>query len=321
MDQEEGPSGGRLDPATYLSVLDRWIATLDDGAAPDGTATPPPFPAHAPHLALPRSWPVVVEGAVIEVPTQWLQEGLRRAEARPESAACVARDLRARLEALRREAAAAGTGPIAPLTAARNRLDTILSRREFRDLLAPGPIDRLRERLAARLLDLLEALFGKARARVAVWKGLIGAAIAFGLVAVVAVLARRAARARSRPALDPGRSAPAGRPASRDWSERAIAAARAGRHREAVRCGYAAALHRLDESGILPFDEAGTHREHLRRMPAGHALRGPFLDLTQRFERVWYARREASEEDVSDTMALMERLGCAPLSTPAISGS
>ena len=56
-------------------------------------------------------------------------------------------------------------------------------------------------------------------------------------------------------------SAAAPRPRARDLALRALAAARLGHTRDAVRCAYGAALVRLEEQGVWRIDDARTPRE------------------------------------------------------------
>jgi Domain of unknown function (DUF4129) len=106
--------------------------------------------------------------------------------------------------------------------------------------------------------------------------------------------------------------------AAREWAQRAMAAARAGDFRESVRCGYRAALCRLDEQGVWRVDESRTPREYVRLLPAGDSRFDVVSDLTRQFEQVWYGRRTPTDEDARLLAAHLERLGCLRAADRAI---
>jgi hypothetical protein len=122
---------------------------------------------------------------------------------------------------------------------------------------------------------------------------------------LVGALTRRSLAA----SLELGR-APIKRPPAREWALRALAAARSGDMREAVRCAYHAALSRLEEQGIWQVDESRTPREYLRLLRADDPRRTIVTDLTRQFEQVWYGGRAAGAEATAQLTAHLEHLGC-----------
>ena len=106
-------------------------------------------------------------------------------------------------------------------------------------------------------------------------------------------------------------SGAAARPRARDLALRALAAARLGQTREAVRCAYGAALVRLEEQGVWRIDDARTPREYLPLLPGDRQspLRS-MLDLTRRFEQIWYGNRAAVADDARRVTDHLEALGC-----------
>src|SRR5207245_5230250 len=127
-----GQGTHELDRNGFVGALNH----LSEGLL-DGGERPGDLPAL--RRALPSVWTLRIDDRRYEVPTAWLDEGLKNIETHPASRACVARDLRARLAALRAEARGlAGAAMTPSLTQARGRLDAILRQREFRGIGPPG---------------------------------------------------------------------------------------------------------------------------------------------------------------------------------------
>ena len=93
------------------------------------------------------------------------------------------------------------------------------------------------------------------------------------------------------------------------WLTEAEAAMRSGRLAEAVRCGYRAVVARLALNGAVdevPGRTVGEYRAQVgQRRPD---LVAPFVEASDVFERVWYARRPASPDDVSEVLEVAETL-------------
>jgi hypothetical protein len=188
-------------------------------------------------------------------------------------------------------------------------LQEVLARPEFHRTAASRWLEEQRNRVANWLLGLLKrlsggSLDGRRAAVVLAWALSIAALAGLGWW-LIAMLTRRSQAA----ALDLGPAAPP-RPPAREWALRAVAAARAGDLREAIRCGYRAALCRIEEHGTWRVDESRTPREYLALLPDEDPRRPALTDLTRQFELVWYGHHAGSGDDVLRMAAHLERLGC-----------
>jgi len=192
---------------------------------------------------------------------------------------------------------------------ARQRLNTILARREFSNVHPPTAWDLFRERIGAWVASQFQrllGLFGQYRAggRVLFWV-LIAAAIGF----VAMLLIRLGTRDPASLALEH----PAPQAAARNWEawlQEARRAASAGQWREAIHGAYWAAIARLQENRSLPQDRTRTPREYLRliapEQPASSSLRA----LTLGLERFWYAQQTATAGDFEASLRHLDSLGC-----------
>lgn len=165
----------------------------------------------------------------------------------------------------------------------RRLVDEILARPEYAEP-DPSLIEQGQRWLAERLGEAFTAVAGGGQA------ALIGSVLILALVAVAVVAAVRLARtvqgAPSRPVDEP---APSERDAAQ-WQAEARAHEQAGRHAEALRCRYRAALAALAAAGLIDPAPSRTPGEQLRAartvLPA--AAGAALAELTARFERVWY---------------------------------
>ncbi len=150
---------------------------------------------------------------------------------------------------------------------ARTAVETILAQSEFQQSAASRWREQLQERVGKWFEDSW-ARFGGGRgaargtALVFAWAAALAALIGLGFW-----LARTIADRPRGAALGLGSGA-ATRPRARELALRALAAARLGHTRDAVRCAYGAALVRLEEQGVWRIDEARTPREYLPMLPA-----------------------------------------------------
>jgi hypothetical protein len=200
-------------------------------------------------------------------------------------------ELRARLEALARDAASRS----ADAGGAREEARDILADRRFSPPEVPGPFRGMLERLAdwlAPVLDVIPALDDLIPGgRPAVWALLV--ALVGGLAALLAVrtLRRRTARGTAGGALSGG-VAVAEDPEALE--RRARAAAERGEHELALRLGFRAGLARLDRSGVIEL------RPSLSTGAVARALDSPQFDrVAARFDEVVYGRRPAAPADVA----------------------
>lgn len=301
----------QLDLNQYRAELDRWSVAVGQLADHREEATKL-------RQELPKAWTVAVDDQRFEVPTDWLRSALESLDKDPKAPAERIRNVQSRLSAMRREAeelkpASAGE---AATGQARQTLNEILARREFRGIHGPTWWDRLEERLYRWLADALDR-FGHRLAsypsitRVVFWSVLLLAAGAL-LVWMVQRLLRPAAALR----LDLAAAAP-GLSSYQQMVRLARQAAARAEYREAIRLAYWAGIHRLGELGLWNVDLARTHREYLRMLSPAQPQWKALEAVTRQFEFAWYARRPLSEGDFNAAMVHLEELGCAFRSTRA----
>jgi hypothetical protein len=268
--------------------------------------------ADAPALAarIPESWRVVEGDERVDVSARWLIAALVAAPAKPEVWPATRAALLRRLEGVAHEAGSAGDASRARSRAqARAEVEAILASGEFQQSAASRWREQIQERVGKWFEDLL-GRFGAGRgaargtALVFAWAAAIAALIGLGYW-----LARTIAEHPRGAALDLGSGALA-RPRARDLALRALAAARLGQTRDAVRCAYNAALVRLEEQGVWRIDDARTPREYLPMLPAADSRHPVMLDLTRRFEQIWYGNRAAADDDARRVTDHLETLGC-----------
>jgi uncharacterized protein DUF4129 len=258
---------------------------------------------------IPYRWRVDVgDRQRLDVNTRWLTTALESAGANGTTWPETREALSQRLERMRDEIAPTVDNEVATRSRAQTSVQAILSREEFRQ----GAVSRWREDLRERITRWIEALFdrlgitgqtGERTVRILAW------AIGFAALGGLGVWLARTMTQRPRQLLELGsRGAP--RPRAHDLALRAIGHARAGDVREAVRVAYHAALVRMEEQGVWRIDDARTPREYVRMLDAGDARRPPILDMTRRFEQIWYGNRAAGDDDAASVATHLEVLGC-----------
>jgi hypothetical protein len=192
---------------------------------------------------------------------------------------------------------------------AKDVLDQVLARTEFRQQATESTIKRLQRKAALWLADLWQRLgigrvVGGSTTRAIAW--IVALAALAGLVAWMFRALTRANR-------DPRfalTAPPSTRKTARSW---ALAAAAAGDLREVVRCAYNATVTRLYEEGVWKPDPARTPREHVRLLTADHRRRPAVVDVARRFEEVWFAARTPTDDDRAALLARLKELGCLPI--------
>ena len=270
--------------------------------------------------SLPRTWVVQAGESRIEVSTQWLSADLRRLEQNPEKGKPAAREIELRLSAMQsaaNELENGGTSADAAQT--RAHLDEILNRREFAGASGPSQFQILIARMERWIIERLVWLFtrlhlGAKAGNVLAWTVVV---IAFLVLAYwIGRYLAHSLRATNMPVAGPAPSDD-----SRQWVAEALAAAERGDYREAVHCGYWAAIVKLEGLGMLKRDRARTPRESLGLLepyPKEQKLLG---DFTRHFELIWYGYRPASAEDWSGARTHLEKMGCLAPSTAATANS
>jgi Domain of unknown function (DUF4129) len=298
----------------YMEELERWTSALE-------TLKPNPGTAAKLRQQIPQRW-TVAEGSVrVPVPTSWLRAGLSAMVKDPKSAPATLARLLSHVRAMRGEAQQLAETHRYPDSSAPRKLNAILARPEFSRVHGPTWADRLADRINQWLSDLMErfgtGLTGHRRiVAVIFWIMLIGAA---GTLLVW--MARRLLQRSKTQHLELPPPEAALPRSSRDLGRKAREAAARGDFREAVRCGYWAAIHRLEELGLWKVDLCRTHREYLRLVGSDRPQREPLAALTRQFESVWYAARPMSEAEFQSTVNYLEKLGCPLPSAETISRS
>ena len=192
---------------------------------------------------------------------------------------------------------------------ARDRLNQILSAREFSRVRGPTEWELLKQRIGAWLEKKLDKLFPRVpdlnqAGQVFVW---VMIAIASS---ILGVWLYRTSRARL---LDDPREILPFLPAARSWRlwlADAREKAGAGQWRDAIRLGFWAAVSRLESDGVWRPDKARTPREYLNAIPPGSEKKSSFAAVTKTFEAAWYGGRPASAGDFDQFMSELEKLGC-----------
>ncbi len=301
------PSGATaFERDAYLSEIDRVRSAVSASSSPETARTIA--------SALPDRWWVSVDGQVTIVEMRWIDDEVERAVGTAGSWPSVRQRIDRRLAAMR---AAGAEVSAAAGTSADDALQSVLARPEFHRSGTSRWLEEQRNRFGAWIMRMLDRLSGsgvngRKVALVLAWTLSILTLAALGWW-LAAMLTRRSEAA----ALELG-AAPLIRPPAREWALRALAAARAGDIREAIRCGYHAALCRIEEQGTWQFDETRTPREYLSLIDRDDPRRPALSDLTRQFEMVWYGRRTGTGDDVQRMSAHLERLGCLRESERAI---
>ena len=189
-------------------------------------------------------------------------------------------------------------------TAAQQRLNELLARKEFSSIRPPTPWEIFRARVNRAISDFFRWLFSLIAAhplggQILAWVAAI-AAIGF-LLSLLFKPTREPAR------LDSEDHAAAAARGWEEWAQAAREAAANGKLREAIHAAYWCAVARLQDTGALPSDGAYTPREYLGLARQRNAA---LISLTSTLERVWYAGRAASPEDLRESFALLEAIGC-----------
>ena len=249
------------------------------------------------------NWIVKSNGHDFFVDTGWLIDRFRKGT----SDEPVRSELKSRLHQLAKEAEAFER-PVEDTTGSRAKLDQILARSEFHQVHGPTPWDRLKYRILDWIFRLLSRLFGSSSAPTA------GRALVWTLVAVavfpLAYFVYRTLRQNARQESFIPQVKPISAKGWRTWMAEAHAAARNDQWREAVHLAYWAGISFLEERRAWRPDKARTPREYLRLLPAESAHRPALSALTRKLEVTWYGNDPAGPDTFSETVTLLENLGC-----------
>lgn len=180
----------------------------------------------------------------------------------------------------------------------------VLTRPEFANA-RPGWFQQLRERIRTWFLERLADLFGSEAGTAIAW-GLVALAalVAILVLARVVMVMRRGGDTEQGPAVTVTRPR---RPA--EWLADARAARDRGERAEAVRCAYRAVVALLAERGAVeevPGRTVGEYRRQVASRAPQHTA--PFAEASDVFERIWYARRPAADDDVQRVLTIADAL-------------
>lgn len=304
------PDTAAITVAAYRANLWGWETAIR--ALPSAAAAGQLLRRTPPH------WRIVMRPAIagqpavtVTVPAGWLRRGLRAIAQAGEGggAGAVARGkllrrLRQR-EALARPPLAAGI-----LAARRQMLAAILAQREFTAPSRHTVAEAIRQQIAAWLAAVWRRWFGALPpGRTGGWMLLAAVlAAALGSIALAASRWRRGRRGAAADAAGPADRGAAGDAAA--WLRRARQAAAEGNDAAAALHGYQAGLMFGAAAGWWRLRAAGTPREYLHCLPAGHFARSEWRGLTASLERWRYAGRDGAAEAARAILQALAGLGC-----------
>jgi hypothetical protein len=257
--------------------------------------------------SLPDEWRVEHGGQTYSVPTKEISEALR--EVQSDSKKATLAQLELRLKFMRQQAeelarATSGTN----LAEAKDKLDAVLNRSEFREATGPSTWDVIRARINRWILQhiirLLNLLHISRKTGNAIGWGVLFLAVVLVFYVVYRWLAKSTKAAEFRAEVEPRGSD------TRHWTQEALVAAERGEFREAIHCAYWASIARLEDVRILPRDRARTPRESLRVLDQHPKEQSVLQSVTRSFELIWYGYRPVSEADWAGTKEQLEKMGC-----------
>jgi len=294
---DTGP-GHELTVAEYRAELDHLLdAThqLDSS----GRALPSAL------QGLPQNWKVSAEQQDFEISTEGLRRDIRRFE--HEQNLNNASAIRVRIQSLRNDLDGFETSP-QDVSGKREHLAALLAGPEFRDVRGPTFADRLKQKLLAILVRMLEFLF-RSSAIPTISKFLV-----YGLIGLAVLTLGYLVYRQIKSASEQENVVPTDLPVSAKnwalWFSEAHAAAAQHNWREAIHLAYWAGISFLEQQGTWRPDRARTPREYLRLLSNSSEHRETLVALTRVFELTWYAKREADAGSFSQTVQALERLGC-----------
>ena len=261
---------------------------------------------------LPKSESVKGEDQVVTVDNSWLHESLASYEAQRNRRKRMEQltEIGARLSAL--EARLVGTEEAAPNSEAggpKERIKEVLSRPAYREK-TDNPVTSFIKEIRRKVLNFFGELLRK------IFGGIFGEGSGAGLFLLVLIviglgaaliLAVRMLRGRGsvrkgdkkRTVL--GEEIEAG-VTSADLAAAALAAARSGDFRTAMRKLYISLLYDLAERNLIEIEGHMTNREYLARVSRFASLAGSMRHLTDRFDHFWYGMFPSSEADFKEYM-------------------
>lgn len=287
-----------LTSAEYRSEIENLLAATERLDSSTGSV-PEVFEG------LPQSWSIHTDAGDFEISTEGLRRDVRRYK--DEQNASTATAIRTRLNMLRDDLDGFEKAP-ASVTARRAELNAILARREFGDVRGPGWIDRLKQWIFEKLLWLLRRAFG-ASAIPTVGKYFVYGLIGLAGLTLLYLVYRTILRDRDFEEIVP-KDLPVSAKEWTIWLTESRTAAAKGDWRDAIHLAYWAGISFLEQQGFWKPDRARTPREYLRLIAGSSEQRETLMVLTGIFELAWYAKRDASQAEFTQTLEQLEKLGC-----------
>ncbi|HEX5731227.1 MAG TPA: DUF4129 domain-containing protein [Blastocatellia bacterium] len=189
----------------------------------------------------------------------------------------------------------------------REKIREIRSRAEFMTK-GEDPITKFIKKVRTEVLRFLEkiwnavtsVLFGGNSGTSWVFRVLVMAGVVAAVVLAIRTIKRkrRAPKKREKKRTVLGEEIEAGTSSS-DLAEAALAAAKAGDFRGAVRKLYISLLYELSERNLIELEPNTTNHEYLAKVSRFQPLVAPMRYLTDRFDYFWYGMFPSSAEDFS----------------------
>ena len=295
----------RASEAPQPLAIHEYISVLDSSLTAVRSLKSEPGRADEIIRDLPSAWHVQIDGREFEVSTETLRQLLQAWQSKHDEASF---DRMVQyLELLRDEAAASDQTP--PDSLPRHALlNSILSRREFRDVHGQTWIDRFKQQIT----DLLRKLLGQVISSSVI--PAISDVLVYALI-VIAVLALaywmyRSLREGQRLETIMPIPVPISAKAWPIWLSEARTAAAHGDWNNAIHLAYWGGISFLEAQGAWQPDAARTPREYLRLLDPASGRRPILRSMTVRLETVWYGMQLADENGFKQTIVELESLGC-----------
>ena len=261
---------------------------------------------------LPKSESVETESQVVTIDNGWLHEMLATYETegnrrkRMEQLTQIGARLGALEEHLRdAEEASPEPGAGDP----KERIREVLSRPPYREK-TDSPLTSFIKETRRKVITFIEdffrkifgGVFGQGSGASALYLVLIVIAVGSALILAVRMLrGRSSVKTKDKRRTVLGEEIEAG-VTSADLAAAALAAARAGDFRAAMRKLYISLLYELAERDLIEIEAHVTNREYLARISRFAALASSMRYLTDRFDYFWYGMFPSSEADFKEYM-------------------
>lgn len=196
------------------------------------------------------------------------------------------------------------------ISAARDKLNTILARREFNKVRGPSAKDAFLAKIYRWLARILNKLGSRAGANFAGTRLIIYLLVAAAAILILIWTIRRLRRPQEEPVQ---REIIPFAPSAKSWRAWLTEARALAQHqdwRNAIHLAYWAGISYLEEHGAWKPNRARTPREYLRLIGARAAQYSVLAALTRKLEYAWYGYGEVAESDFNEALGQLEKLGC-----------